>query len=106
MANTLITIPAHPARGSIVEIRTLIAHPMETGHRADADGQRVPRNILRRFRCTFEGELVFEAELFPAIAANPFLAFPMRVERSGMLGFSWEGDDGFSQSETRRLELA
>ena len=42
----LILVMEH---GDIVEIRALIAHPMETGFRVAADGKRVPRDILRRF---------------------------------------------------------
>ena len=48
------------------------------GERATApapNGQVLPRDIIRRFSCRYDGELVFSAELFPAIAANPYLAF-------------------------------
>lgn len=99
MARTLITVP--PARrGETVEIRALIAHPMETGYRSGADGARLPRDILRRFTCRLDGEVVFAAELHPAIAANPYLAFPLVVRDAGTLTFTWEGDHGFAQTET------
>ena len=39
------------------------------------DGAAIPRDIINRFVCTYNGEEVFRAELFPAIAANPFIAF-------------------------------
>ncbi|MCU7369818.1 thiosulfate oxidation carrier complex protein SoxZ [Paucibacter sp. O1-1] len=103
MARTLITLPASAPRGSIIEIRTLIAHPMETGYRRDGDGSLLPRNILRRFECRYNGELVFSTDLFAAIAANPYLAFPLRVGDSGTLSFSWAGDQGFAQTETVML---
>ena len=97
MARALIKVPATARRGEIIEIRTLIAHPMETGHRADSDGRKVPRDIIRRFACRYNGETVFSAELFPAIAANPYSRSsrsPSTAERST---FSWEGDNGFAQ---------
>ena len=75
MARALIKAPAARERGEIIEIRALIAHPMETGYRLDADGQQLPRDILRRFSCRYNGELVFSAELIPAVAANPYFAF-------------------------------
>ncbi|HSI60335.1 MAG TPA: thiosulfate oxidation carrier complex protein SoxZ [Ideonella sp.] len=100
MARTLITVPPTATRGSVIEIRTLIAHPMETGHRADAEGRLVPRDILSRFSCRYNGELVFEAELHPAIAANPYLVFTTLATESGTLSFTWEGDQGFAQTET------
>jgi sulfur-oxidizing protein SoxZ len=106
MARALITLPPRVAPGSVVEVKTLIAHPMETGHRTDAEGRLVPRDIVRRLRCEFNGELVGEAELFPAIAANPYLVFMLRATQSGTLSVRWEGDNGFVQTETVRLEVA
>ncbi|HEY9066539.1 MAG TPA: thiosulfate oxidation carrier complex protein SoxZ [Burkholderiaceae bacterium] len=99
MARALITMPATAKRGEVVEIRTLIAHPMETGYRAGDDGQILPRNILRRFSCRYDGELVFSADLFPAVAANPYLTFCTVATASGTLEFTWEGDRGFAQTE-------
>jgi sulfur-oxidizing protein SoxZ len=105
MARVLLTVP--PAkRGEVIEIRAAIAHPMETGYRRGPDGQRLPRDILRRFACRLDGELVFAAELYPAIAANPYLAFSLLASRSGTLSFTWEGDGGFTQTETARLDVA
>jgi sulfur-oxidizing protein SoxZ len=106
MARTLITVPQDAKRGDVVEIRALIAHPMETGYRVGPDGKRMPRNILRRFTCRLDGEVVLAAELYPAVSANPYLAFALRVERGGTLSFTWEGDGGFAQTETAPLNAA
>ncbi len=100
MARTLITSPKTARRGEVVEIRSLIAHPMESGFRADAEGKVRPRDIIRRFSCRYNGELVFSAELFSAVAANPYIAFFTVAQDSGSLSFTWEGDNGFVQTET------
>jgi sulfur-oxidizing protein SoxZ len=100
MARTLIHVPASVLRGEVIEIRTLIAHPMETGFRVGADGQRVPRDLLRRLACRYNGELVFSAELHAAVAANPYVAFHLVAGDGGTLIFTWEGDQGFAQTET------
>ena len=52
------------------------------------------------------GALVFGADLYPAIAANPYIAFPLRATQAGELVFLWTGDNGFRHQETRRLDLA
>jgi len=110
MARTLITLPAQIRRDEVIEVRTLVAHPMETGYRPGADGKVLPRDLIRRFSCTFDDgvtkDLVFSAELFAAISANPFLAFPLRATSGGTLIFVWEGDNGFRQAETVALRLA
>ena len=106
MARTLITMPKTAAKGEVIEVRTLIAHPMETGYRHGDDGKLLPRNLIRRFTCRFEGETVFSAELFPAVAANPLISFFMVAAQSGTLTFSWEGDNGFAQTESVALTVA
>ena len=109
MARTLINVPASARPGEVIEVRTLIAHSMETGYRPGADGKVVPRDLIRRFSCTYDDgsskELVFSAELFPAVAANPYLAFFVAVTASGTLRFTWEGDNGFTQTETATIRV-
>ena len=100
MARTMIKAPTTAKRGEIIDIRTLIQHPMETGQRPGADGKILPQNILRSFRCVYAGELVFSALLYPAIAANPYFQFSTLATVSGNISLSWEGDQGFSQTET------
>jgi sulfur-oxidizing protein SoxZ len=106
MARTLITLPKTARRGEVIEIRTLIAHPMESGFRVDAEGKLRPRDIVRRFSCRYNGDLVFSAELFSAVAANPYIAFSTVAQDSGTLSFTWEGDNGFAQTETVVISVA
>ena len=106
MARTLIHLPPTIRRGEVIDVRATIAHPMETGFRADSNGQVLPRDVLTRFECRLDGALVFAADLFPALTANPMLAFTLRAERTGTLSFSWEGDRGFSQTESLPLVVS
>ncbi|MGE4241503.1 thiosulfate oxidation carrier complex protein SoxZ [Ramlibacter sp.] len=106
MARALVTVPPSPRRGEPMEIRALIQHPMETGYRPGADGRVLPRDILRRFTCRYNGELVFAAEMFPAVSANPYLSFWTLAVDSGVLEFEWQGDNGFAQVERVTLSVA
>ena len=106
MARALVHMPETARRGEVIGIRALIGHPMETGYRPGADGRVLPRNIIRRFSCTYNGERVFSAELHPAIAANPYVAFHTVATESGTLEFTWEGDNGFAQTESKSLSVS
>ena len=106
MARALIKLPDTATPGEVIEIRALIQHPMETGYRPGPNGTILPRDIIRRFTCAYDGEVIFAAELHPAIAANPFLSFTTTATRSGPVTFTWEGDNGFSQTETATLTVA
>ena len=106
MARTLINAPTTAKRGEVIEIRATIGHPMETGYRPDDSGKVLPRNIIKKFTCRYNGEVVFSAEMFSAIAANPYLAFHTVATEAGTLTLTWEGDNGFSQLETITLTVA
>ena len=104
-ARTLIKVPPTARRGEVIAISTIIGHPMETGFRPGGDGKILPRDIIQRFTCHYNDELVFAAELFSAISANPLIAFHTVATRSGPLRFTWEGDHGFRHSETVALQV-
>jgi sulfur-oxidizing protein SoxZ len=106
MANAMINVPAGARRGDVIEIKTLVSHPMETGYRRNEVGAPIPRNIIRTFVCTYNGTEVFRAELHPAIAANPFIAFTTVAIESGTLTFQWSGDDGFWATESRNITVS
>lgn len=96
----LLNVPKTAKKGEAVEIKILISHPMESGQRRDEMGRAVPRMVIHDFICTYNGAEVIRLALFPAIAANPFLAFSARAEDSGAITFTWTDDSGASQTET------
>jgi len=99
MARALINAPKKAKKGEVIAIKTLISHEMETGYRHDNVGKAIPRDIISLFVCTYNGQEIFRAELHPAIAANPFVAFHTVATASGTLEFKWTGDNGFSATE-------
>ena len=105
MARALINVPTKAKRGEIIEIKALISHPMETGYRTGADGALVPRDIINRFLCTYNGEEIFSADLFPAIAANPFISFTTVATESGRIAVRWIVDQGRAQLETAEITV-
>jgi sulfur-oxidizing protein SoxZ len=101
----LINVPKTARRGDVLEIKTLISHPMETGYRVGLDGKILPRDIITRFVCRFGQREVFAADFSPAIAANPFVTFYVRASESGSFTFEWIGDNGFSASASADIEV-
>ena len=100
-----IRLPKQANKGEVVEIKTLLAHLMESGQRKDSAGKIVPRKIINRFACAFNGKPVFECELEPAIAANPYLQFSVKVEESGVFTFNWTDDDGTVTTAEERITV-
>ena len=94
MARAFIKAPASARAGEVITIKVLIRHRMESGHRRDRVGAPIPRNIIHSFSAHYGGEDVFRMELFPGIAANPYLEFKTVATVSGDLVCRWADDAG------------
>ena len=105
MARVVVSVPASAKRGEIVEIKTLAQHTMETGFRRTQTGELIPRDIIRSFRCTYNGTEVYRVELHPAIAANPLIAFTTVATESGTLQIQWVGDNGYTVTEIAPIRV-
>jgi sulfur-oxidizing protein SoxZ len=85
MPSALINVPKKAKRGEIIEIKTLMSH------------------IITSFVCRYNGVEVFRADLFPAIAANPFITFFTVATESGKFDFDWVGDRGFTETASASI---
>ena len=89
-----VKVPTAARKGELVEIKTLVGHPMESGLRKNSDGKLVPREIVNKFICTLNGKEVFRADWFTAVSASPYMSFFVRASESGSFDFAWYDDDG------------
>jgi len=89
-----VRMPSTAKAGEVVEVKTLISHEMESGQRKDAAGAVIPRKIIKQFRATFNGREILKADWHPAISANPYQSFFVRVPETGTFVFEWLDDDG------------
>ena len=105
MVRVLINVPKRVKRGEAFDVKLLISHPMESGQRRDAMGEAIPRDIINSFVCTYNDDEVLRADLFPAIAANPFLSFAVTAEQSGTLAMTFIDDHGVVQTETASVTV-
>jgi sulfur-oxidizing protein SoxZ len=105
MVAALTNVPAKAKRGQVIEIKALMSHIMETGFRHTAAGELVPRDIITSFTCRYNGNEIFRADLFPAIAANPFISFFTVATESGKIDFEWIGDKGFSETASASITV-
>lgn len=89
-----VKLPDQMRAGDTVEVKALVRHPMERGHRKDAQGKTIPRNIIHTFTADLDGERVMEANFGTGVAANPFLSFYVTVSKPGVLLLTWTDDTG------------
>jgi sulfur-oxidizing protein SoxZ len=102
-----VKAPKSASAGEVMEIKTLISHDMESGQRKDRKtGETIPRQIIHKFECKYNGETVFSADMAPAISANPYMAFYVTATESGELEFLWHDDNGEVYTHSQEIEVS
>lgn len=101
-----VKVPKSAAAGDIITIKSLLSHTMESGQRKDKEGNVIPRKIINKFVCEFNGAVVFSADIDPAIAANPYFEFKAKVTESGTFKFMWTDDDGTVVETEKSIEIS
>lgn len=101
-----IRLPRRASAGDSITVKTLINHDMESGQRRNSAGETIPRQIINRFTCEYNGVLVIDAHLEPAISANPYLEFEAVVPNSGEFTFTWYDDNGDVYTATEAFEVS
>ena len=98
-----VKAPKSAAAGEVVTLKTLISHKMESGQRKDKEGNVIPRSIINRFTCEFNGESVVDVTMEPAISTNPYFQFEATVPEAGDFVFTWYDDDGSVYTEQKSI---
>jgi len=100
-----IKVPKEAKAGEVISLKTLISHEMESGQRKDKDGNVIPRKIINKFACEFNGAPVFSCDIDPAISANPYFEFTAKVSESGTFKFTWTDDDGSVYTDEHEITV-
>jgi sulfur-oxidizing protein SoxZ len=89
--------------GDVLDVRVLMAHPMETGQRKDASGKVIPLHFIQTMTAQLNGKPVLEAETSQAISRNPVFGFKLKGAKAGdKLAIAWTDNKG----DTRTDEIA
>jgi sulfur-oxidizing protein SoxZ len=101
MTTPRLRMPQTARAGEVIEIRTLLSHPMFTA--VSAEG---PRDMLARFEASMNGAPIFGFEFGNGSAANPTFTFFTRVEAPGDFAFVWTHEDGQTFETTRSVTVS
>ncbi len=101
-----VKAPKKASAGEAVTIKTLISHQMESGQRKNKDGSIIPRSIINRFTCEFNGKSVIEVVMEAAISTNPYFEFEAVIPEAGDMVFTWYDDDGSVYTETKSVAIS
>ena len=98
-------IPKEVELDEVIEIKTLIRHPMHSGRAKDVDGKTIPRLIINKFNAVFNGKTVFTVNLEPSISSNPYISFPFKAKEDGKFELTWEEDGGNQYKLAKSIKI-
>lgn len=103
MANS-IKIRAREQDG-IVEVKALMAHPMDTGTRKDSEGNLIPAHYITEVTVEHNGKVVMSANWGPGVSKNPYLSFKFKGGAKGdTIKLSWIDNTGESATEEAEIK--
>jgi sulfur-oxidizing protein SoxZ len=86
--------------GDVLDVRVLMAHPMETGQRKDGAGNLVPMHFIQTIAAQLNGKPVFQAETSQAISRNPVFGFKVKGAKAGdKLSITWTDNKGDKRTD-------
>ncbi len=101
-----IKIPRKAKKGQIIQVKTTIGHPMETGWRKDKNGKVVAKNRIEKFICEHAGKTVFSADFFSGVSINPYLSFYAKALESGTFDCTWIEDTGKKFTKSAKIKVS
>ncbi len=101
-----LKVPDKAAQGEVITIKCLAEHEMQTGRRRHPEtGELIPRFLIERLECHYNGNLVFHTDWFNGVSANPYLRFKLKAVESGRIEISWIETNGNKTTATAEIEV-
>ena len=101
-----VKVPKEVSIDEIIEIKTLIRHPMHSGRMKDTEGNTIPKQIINAFSAKFNGQEVFKMDLEASISTNPYIVFQYKAKESGTFDFEWLDDNGEIYSISKEMVVS
>jgi len=87
-------------------VRTLIAHPMETGRRINKiTGERIPLHFIEKLTVYHNDNVIATCYLAPGISKDPYFSFSFRGGETGdTVTINWEDNLGYKDMAKATLK--
>ena len=94
------------SKNGITRIRTLIAHPMETGRNKDnVTGKVIPAHFIQRIIVEHNDREIVTCSLGTGISKDPYFSFHFKGGQSGdRIKISWVDNQGQRDSAERIIK--
>jgi sulfur-oxidizing protein SoxZ len=101
-----IRIPNRIARGEVITVNAIIAHPMDTGFFRTAQGEPIPAYFIKDVVVTYGETEVARFEWTSGISRDPVISFTLRADREAPLTMVWSDNQGGVFRQTATIAFA
>lgn len=91
---SILRVPKEAKKGEIIRVQMVITHPMTPPRKDPATGQEIPPHTLKKLELFYNNRLVSIVNMGGGISANPFMAFSLKVDESGVIKIVYEDNRG------------
>jgi sulfur-oxidizing protein SoxZ len=89
-----IRIPDRIARGDLIIVNAIVAHPMDTGFFRTAEGQPIPAFFIKDVVVTYGEEQVARFEWTSGVSKDPIVSFTLTADKEAPLTMVWTDSKG------------
>ncbi|WPM31659.1 thiosulfate oxidation carrier complex protein SoxZ [Hydrogenobacter sp. T-2] len=102
----ILRVPREAKKGEVVRVQMVITHPMTPPRKDPQTGQEVPAYTLTKLELFFNDKPVSTVNMGAGVSANPFMAFTLRVEDSGVVKIVYEDNKGGKWERTAEIKVS
>ncbi len=93
------------SKSGIAEVKALIKHPMESGHRMDKKtGKPYPAKFIETVEIAVNGTKAVDAQWSGAVSANPYVSVKVKANSGDEVSISVVDNTGEKGSSTLKLK--
>jgi sulfur-oxidizing protein SoxZ len=89
-----IKVPDRITRGEVIQVNSIISHPMDTGFFRTAEGQPIPAYFIKDVVVSYGQEEVARFEWTSGISRDPVVTFTVKADKEAPLTMVWTDNKG------------
>jgi sulfur-oxidizing protein SoxZ len=89
-----IKVPDRITRGEVIQVNSIISHPMDTGFFRTAEGQPIPAYYIKEVVVNYGEEEVARFEWTSGISRDPVVTFTLKADKEAPLTMVWTDNKG------------
>ena len=89
-----IKVPDRISRGEVIQVNSIITHPMDTGFFRTAEGQPIPAYYIKEVVVNYGEEEVARFEWTSGVSRDPVVTFTLKADKEAPLTMVWTDNKG------------